>query len=179
MPDAITVLTTDHRTVESLFAKIENQASPKDDVVNEIVKELSIHDAIERQYLYPVVREKISTGGSGMADHSIEEHDQVAETLLAIEKADTGSGERVTLLAKLIRMVTSHVQEEEQQIFPAMKTSMSQTELDELGKTLEGAKSSAPTRPHPHAPSEGTGTKIAGAMSAPLDKARDAASGRS
>ena len=178
MPDAITVLTADHRTVESLFSKVEGQANPKTDVVNEIVKELSIHDAIEKEYLYPTVRDKVSSG-NGMADHSIEEHDNVAETLLAIDKADAGSGEQAQLLTQLIQMVTSHVEEEEQQIFPAMRTSMSQTELDELGDKLKTAKKTAPTRPHPHAPSEGLGTKVAGAMSAPLDKARDAASGRS
>jgi hemerythrin superfamily protein len=178
MPDAITVLTTDHRTVQTLFSQVEGKASPEAEVVDKIVKELSIHDAIEKQYLYPLVRDKVS-GGNGMADHSIEEHDKVAETLLAIDKAERASAEQAQLLTELIRMVTSHIREEEQDIFPAMRTSMGQTELDELGSTLEGAKKTAPTRPHPHAPSEGLGTKLAGAVSAPLDKARDAASGRS
>ena len=177
MPDGITVLTTDHRAVETLFSQVEGQSNPDRDVVNKIVKELSIHDAIEKQYLYPTVREK-ATEGNRMADHSIEEHDKVAETLLAVDKADPGP-EQAKLLAELIRMVKSHVEEEEQQIFPAMRASMSQGELDQLGEKLETGKKTAPTRPHPHAPSEGLGTKVAGAMSAPLDKARDAASGRS
>lgn len=177
MPDAITVLTSDHRAVEALFSQVEGKPTPDEDVVHRIVKELSIHDAVEKEYLYPAVRQKVS-GGDGMADHSIEEHDQVAETLLAIDKADPGP-EQGRLLTELIRMVTAHVQEEERDIFPAMRTSMSQTELDELGDKLETANKIAPTRPHPHAPSEGLGTKIAGAMSAPLDKARDAASRRS
>lgn len=177
MPDGITLLTTDHREVEALFSQVEGQPSPERDVVNKIVKELSIHDAIEKEYLYPIVREK-ATDGNAMADHSIEEHDEVAETLLAIDKADPGP-EQARLLSELIRMVKTHVQEEEQQIFPAMRASMAQTEVDQLGEKLETAKKTAPTRPHPHAPSEGLGTKIAGAMSAPLDKARDAASGRS
>lgn len=178
MADAITVLTTDHREVESLFSQVEGAATPGEQVVNNIVKELSIHDAIEKEYLYPVVREKLSSG-RGLADHSIEEHDKVAETLLGIDKAKTGSSEQTQLLSQLIRMVRSHVQEEEQQIFPAMRTSMSQSELDELGQKLETAKKTAPTRPHPHAPSEGLGTKVAGAVAAPMDKARDAMQGRS
>lgn len=178
MADAITILTADHREVEALFSQVEAKATPDEQVVNRIIRELSIHDAIEKEYLYPTVREKLSAGG-GLADHSLEEHDKVAETLVAIDKADHGSGEQVQLLTQLISMVNRHVQEEEQQIFPAMRTSMSQSELDELGKKLETAKKTAPTRPHPHAPSEGLGTKVAGAMAAPLDKARDAMQGRS
>lgn len=177
MTDAITLLTSDHRTVEDLFKKVEGSSTPSEDVVNRIVKELSIHDAIEREYLYPTVRDK-AAGGGDMADHSVHEHDEVAETLLAVDKAETGSAEQVQLLARLIQSVKQHVSEEEGRIFPALRTAMSATELKELGDKLAKAKDIAPTRPHPHAPSEGLGTKLAGAMSAPLDRARDAATNR-
>ena len=178
MTDAITLLTTDHREVETLFKQVEAAPAPTEDAVNSIVRELSIHDAIEKEYLYPTVREKVPSG-DGLSDHSIEEHNEVAETLLAIDKADNGSGEQKQLLARLITAVRAHVQEEETRIFPALRDASTPGELEELGGKLETAKSTAPTRPHPHAPDEGLGTKLAGAMSAPLDKARDAASGRS
>lgn len=177
MTDAITLLTSDHRSVQSLFTQVEGVAAPNPEVVHSLVKELSVHDAIEREYLYPAVREKVSSG-SGMADHSIEEHDEVAETLLAIDKADDGSTEQASLLVKLIPAVQAHVVEEEGQIFPALRQALSEKELQELGDKLAKAKDIAPTRPHPHAPSEGLGTKLAGAASAPLDRARDAMSNR-
>lgn len=177
MTDAITLLTNDHRTVESLFKQVEGVAAPSPEVVHSIVKELSVHDAIEREYLYPTVRDRVSSG-SGMADHSIEEHDEVAQTLLAIDKADDGSSEQAALLVKLIPAVQAHVAEEEGQIFPALRQALSEKELQELGGKLSKAKDIAPTRPHPHAPSEGLGTKLAGAASAPLDRARDAMSNR-
>jgi hemerythrin superfamily protein len=177
MPDAISVLTTDHREVEALFTRVEGKDSPDPSVVDKIVKELSIHDAIERQYLYPTVRDKVGSG-EGMADHSIEEHNMVAQTLLNIDKAEGGSKEQAQLLTALMGMVKSHVQEEEEKIFPAMRSAMSKADLDALGEELTKAKETAPTRPHPHAPNEGLGAKLAGAASAPLDKARDAASRR-
>lgn len=178
MTDAITLLTGDHRTVEALFQQAETAPSPSSEVVDRIVKELSVHDAIEREYLYPAVRDRVPSG-SGLADHSIEEHNEVAQTLLAIDKADNGSGEQKQLLARLVTAVRAHVEEEETRLFPALRDAMTPRELEELGGKLETAKSTAPTRPHPHAPDEGLGTKIAGAVSAPLDKARDAAQGRS
>lgn len=178
MTDAITVLTTDHRTVDGLFTQVEGQATPPQEVVDRIVKELSVHDAIEKEHLYPAVRQRVE-GGAAQADHSIEEHDQVARLLLEIDRTRSGEPGLPGLLAELITTVRAHVQEEETGIFPSLRASVTQADLDALGETLEGAKASAPTRPHPHAPSEGTGTKLAGALSAPLDKARDAIQGRS
>jgi hemerythrin superfamily protein len=177
MTDAITLLTSDHEMVKGLFQRVQGSSSPDETTVNEIVKQLSIHDAIEKQYLYPFVREHVQ-GGDGYADHSIKEHDEVAETLLAIDKAEAGSHEQAQLLARLIPSVLEHVQEEEGQIFPAMRSAATEADLEELGTKLGTAKETAPTRPHPMAPSEGLGTKVAGAMSAPLDKAKDALQGR-
>src|SRR5438270_199630 len=61
--DAIQILTDDHREVEGLFQKVESGSAGKKDVVAKIVRELSIHDAIEREYLYPAVRKHIADQG--------------------------------------------------------------------------------------------------------------------
>lgn len=177
MTDAITVLTTDHRELDILFTKVEGTPNPPKDIVDEIVKKLSIHDAIERELLYPALRDKVD-GGAGMADHAVEEHNEAATDLLAIDKADSESPEQAELLSKLIQEVRHHVKEEEEKLFPAMRSSMSSDELEALGGKLETAKKTAPTRPHPHAPNEGLGTMAAGAMAAPVDKIRDAVEGR-
>lgn len=173
MPNAIALLTADHRAVEELFGKVEGKKKPDQDAVDRIVKELSIHDAIEKQLLYPEVRSHTDHGGD-VADHSEDVHDDVARILLQIDKSDNGSEEQVGSLTEVIRLVRAHVEEEESSIFPALKSSLSSTDLDKLGERLSTAKTVAPTRPHPHAPSEGLGTAVAGVMSAPLDKIKDA-----
>jgi len=172
--DAIQVLTDDHREVEGLFQKVEGGATGKKDVVAKIVRELSIHDAIEREYLYPAVKKYIPNQGEHLAEHSLDEHEKVARLLADIEDADDTirQGE---LLRELIPDVKSHVKEEEGQIFPGLRSAMSASELAELGSKLEEAKAKAPTHPHPHAPRSGVGAKIAGAAAATMDKARDAA----
>jgi hemerythrin superfamily protein len=177
MPNAIDLLIADHRTVDALFEKVAGTTSPDKDTVDQIVKELSIHDAIERSHLYPRVRHNLDKGAT-LADHSEHEHDEVAQTLVAIDHADAGSAEQAAHLKTLIEAVRRHVNEEETQIFPALRKDASADDLDKLGEILASAKKTAPTRPHPHAPSEGVGTKVAGAMSAPLDKIRDAVEGR-
>jgi hemerythrin superfamily protein len=177
MTDAITLLTADHRTFDGLLTQVAGQDAPDQDLVDQLVKELAVHDAIERQYLYPVLRQRID-GGDRFADRSIDEHDEQDRLLLDVDKTPSGSEGLGALIATLTTSVRTHVQEEESEIFPALRAGLSQAELDDLGATLAKAKAKAPTRPHPHAPSEGTGTKVAGAMSAPLDKARDAIQGR-
>ena len=59
--DAVTLLRNDHKTVEGLFKKFEkagpNAHKTRQDLVEKIVEELSIHAAIEEQALYPAARE--------------------------------------------------------------------------------------------------------------------------
>jgi hemerythrin superfamily protein len=136
-----------------------------------------VHDTVEKEFLYPTVRQRLETGGE-LADHGTTEHDEVARTLVAVDKAEAGSDELTTALHTLIGLVRTHVGEEESQIFPALRTAMSTAELADLGETLATAKQSAPTRPHPLAPSGALGAMVAGALSAPLDKVRDIVEGR-
>ncbi len=174
--DPIGVLQTDHRTVERLFEATSQRLD--EETVHQIVKELSIHDAIEKEYLYPTIAEAVP-GGDVMAQHALEEHQQVAEMLLDIDKRGIDDPDVAGILDQLKRSVTQHVAEEEQQIFPAMQARLERGRLDDLGDKLQNAKKTAPTRPHPHAPSSATGTKVAGAAAAPMDRLKDKVQGRS
>ena len=56
--DAISLLTEDHRTVEQLFADYERGLQgpeAKRQVVDQIIRELSVHAATEEAYFYPEV----------------------------------------------------------------------------------------------------------------------------
>ena len=58
--DAITLLKSDHRTVEKLFKDFERAgdraAVSKGKITQSIIKELSVHAAIEEQAFYPVIQ---------------------------------------------------------------------------------------------------------------------------
>lgn len=176
--DGIELLTDDHREMERLFGQVRAGSAGKDDVVDTIVRELSIHDAIERELLYPVVRKRLASSGDSLAEHSLDEHEEVAGLLSEIESTDEVV-QRDRLLQRVISDVEDHVGEEEGEIFPALRRAMSDEELAELGSKLEDAKGRAPTHPHPHAPRSGLGSKLAGAATGLADRARDAARGSS
>jgi hemerythrin superfamily protein len=173
-PDAIQLLTADHTEVEQLFLQLESMTGGEagDDLVADVVRELSIHAAIEEQVLYPTMRKALPDGET-LVREAIDEHQEVKETLAAIERAD-GAAERDRLLEGLIAEVRHHVEEEETELFPKLRASVATQELQDMGDKLAAAKKLAPTHPHPKAPNTPPGNIVGGAAAAVMDRARDA-----
>ncbi len=173
-PDAVDLLTNDHAEVEQMFRQIE--AMPESDARNEliagVVRELSVHAVIEEQVLYPAMR-KALPDGDALAEEAIEEHQQVKEALAAIERADTPA-ERNPELVRLMGNVRHHVEEEENELFPKLRASITRSEMQEMGASMASAKKLAPTHPHPNAPNTPPGNIVGGVAAAVIDKARDA-----
>src|SRR5919199_1375415 len=102
--DAIELLTQDYRTVEQLFADYERGPQGPDAkrrVVDQITRELSIHAAIEEAYFYPEVRKALGEGGE-LVDESLHEHQEVKETLAALQDMDPTDGAYDQKVASLI-----------------------------------------------------------------------------
>ena len=172
--DAIQLLTTDHEEVDAMFRKVETlpDGDAKDELVQNIVRELSVHAVIEEQVLYPAMRTALPDGDA-LVEEAIDEHQQAKELLSDIEKSST-PGERDTLLRQVMTSIRHHVQEEEGELFPKLRTAIGEAELMEMGSKLASAKQMAPTHPHPKAPNTPPGNVIAGAAATLMDKARDA-----
>ena len=173
-PDAIQLLTTDHAEVEQMFRQLESlpEGDSRSALVGDVVRELSVHAAIEEQVLYPAMR-KALPDGDHLVQEAIEEHQQVKETLAAVESADSPA-ERDPHLVSLIGNVRHHVEEEETELFPKLRASITTAELQEMGGALASAKRLAPTHPHPNAPNTPPGNVVGGLAAAMIDKARDA-----
>jgi len=178
--DAAKLLEQDHREVEQLFEQFEQatgDTETKGQVVEKIIRELSIHAAIEEEIFYPAVKEALSEG-EDLVDHSLDEHQEVKELLAELDRmspSDAGYHQKVE---KVISDVREHVQEEEGEMFPKFREAISAQRLEEIGTKLEEGKSKAPTRPHPNAPSTPPANKIAGRPAAAMDRARDKLGGR-
>lgn len=176
--NAVDLITKDHRTVEKLFADFESteEGDRREGILAQIIRELSIHAAIEEAHLYPLVSESVEDG-QALVVESEKEHQKVKELLAhldgEVDKAHTkGVAEMV---ARLQRDVEHHVEEEEGEVLPKLEEAVSKTQLDEVGREMARAKDSMPTRPHPNQP---PATELTGKANAALDKARDKVSGR-
>ena len=176
--DAVALLTNDHRTVEQLFTQLEGLQSGVDrreELIQQVVSELSVHAVIEEQVLYPAIRSEVP-GGEELADHAIDEHQRVKELLARLEELDPKESETDQVLRQLMADFRQHVQEEEgpDGLFDQLRTNVDQGRLVEMGDAMSKAKTAAPTHPHPRAPSKPPGNVVAGAVASVVDKARDA-----
>lgn len=179
--DAIALLKADHRTVEKLFKSFEksgdNAHRTKRKLVDDIIRELSMHAAIEEQFLYPAVRRELPRA-EGDALEAIEEHHVAKWILSELEGMDPKDERFDAKVSVLIESVRHHVREEEQELFQEMRAGMSRTRLMEVGAQLTEGKRLAPTRPHPRSPDEPPANLIVGAVAGVVDRARTAVKGR-
>lgn len=176
--DAITMLMNDHREVEHLYEQFRQ--APADDhsrrqqLANDIIRELSVHAVVEEMYLYPLTAEAVADGEQ-LAEHSLDEHQEVKDNLAdldGMEASDPGYDQK---LAAVMAAVTHHVEEEEGQLFPTLRRSVDAGQLQEAGEKMRRAKAVVPTRPHPDAPDTPPGNKVLGPFVAVVDKMRDTA----
>jgi hemerythrin superfamily protein len=178
--DAIELLTRDHRTVEELFGRFSGgDELTRRRTAEDIIRALSIHAAIEETHFYPTVCREVPQT-EGMVDHGMREHQEAKEILARLDgmtdKAHTKAF--AGKVKRLERLIADHVEEEEKELFPKVREGMTKTKLDELGTAMNRAKATAPTRPHPKAPSHPAAQAVVGRAAAVVDRMRDAVAGR-
>jgi len=175
--DAITLLKQDHKVVEGLFKKFEKTGPTayvaQRDLAEKIIRELSIHAAIEEQVFYPAIREAVPDSEDHVLE-ALEEHHIVKWVASELDGMKPDEERFRAKMIVLIENVRHHVEEEEADLFPQVRTAMGRKALAEVGAALETAKQTAPTRPHPKAPDTPPGNLAAGTGAAVVDRARDA-----
>jgi hemerythrin superfamily protein len=115
------MLKADHRKVEGLFQEFEQATDrrTKTRIVQEALKELDIHTALEEDIIYPAIRAKIDD--EAIMDEAFEEH-HVAHVLMEELKAMRPSDDRFEAKFKVLaESVKHHVKEEESQVLPKAK----------------------------------------------------------
>jgi hemerythrin superfamily protein len=179
--DAIALLKADHRTVEKLFKSFEKAGDSayraKRKLVDDIIRELSIHAAIEEQFLYPAARRELPHAQEDVLE-ALEEHHVAKWILSELERMDPKDERFDPKVTVLIESVRHHVHEEEHELFTELRAGMSRKDLLELGAQLAEGKRLAPTRPHPRSPDEPPANLIAGAVAGVVDRARTAVKSR-
>lgn len=152
--DAIALLKSDHRQVKELFDDYE-ELTPRAvkkaiQLRDRIVRELSIHAAIEERVLYPVVIELVPDLEDmileGMQEHAVAE--QLLAQVAAMTPEDRWFKPKMSVLAENVR---HHIKEEEREIFPKLRSELTKTQLVDLGEALRQERKTAPTVPPPAA----------------------------
>ncbi|MFB8272904.1 hemerythrin domain-containing protein [Streptomyces sp. NPDC055955] len=178
--DVIAELTTDHREIKDLFKQFSNILPGSEDrkrLANALTIELVRHSVAEEEYLYPAVRKHLQDGDA-LADKELAEHARVERLLAALQQREPADLDFDRLVVKLYTEVTAHVYDEESHLFPRLRNGVHSYVLEELGNKVRRAKKSAPTRPHPGAPSTPPANKLLAPGLGMVDRVRDYLSGR-
>jgi len=137
---ATELLRQQHREVAALFKSALKSDDPDEqmDLAEEIADKLALHAAIEEEIFYPAVREAIGTRrGEQDVLEAYEEHHAVKLLLEELPDADPADERFDAKLAVLQEMVQRHVEDEEEEIFPAAEKKLGKAKLEELAEAME------------------------------------------
>lgn len=137
--DVLSLIEADHRKVEQLFQEAEKANSKKlYECFTQIYTELNLHARAEELSFYPAMREYPET--EGYIEEAESEHEE-AETLMEqLRQMQPDSSDFKSTLKELKEAVQHHVEEEESEIFEAVRQCMDEGQLTELGEAFQRAK---------------------------------------
>jgi hemerythrin superfamily protein len=137
--DAITLLKTDHRTVEDLFERFEstNGKATKAKIAQQVCMELMVHATIEEEIFYPAIKEAVD---EEIHHEAYVEHDG-AKVLIAEILGGSLDDEFYDAKVKVLsEMIKHHVKEEEQRDGMFAQAKKADVDMRELGVALAARK---------------------------------------
>jgi len=142
---AIELLKQDHDEVDSMFKQYEDlkddgDAAAKESLVEKICDALTVHAQIEEEIFYPAARRALhEEEGKELLDEAAVEHQTLKDLVGRLESAPTDDPLYDAGVKVLSEYVKHHVREEENELFPKVKSSG--LDLADLGSKLEARKS--------------------------------------
>ena len=140
-PDAIALLTEDHKAVQKIFKEFEklkqNEGSDeeKSELVLRACQELTVHAQIEEEIFYPAVRDGID---DDLMDEAEVEHASAKDLIAQLESMEPGNDLFDARFTVLREYIDHHVKEEQEEMFP--KAKKAKLDLVALGEDLAQRK---------------------------------------
>jgi hemerythrin superfamily protein len=143
--NAIDLIKDDHREVERLFSEFlaseDSELDQREEIFQQIEKELLVHTDIEEKIFYPAVEDF----APDKIEQSVEEHAQVRQILsdmLELEIDDDGFEKKLTTL---MESVQHHVQEEEgpNGVLELARQNFDDKKLEQLARQMQELKRSS------------------------------------
>lgn len=139
---AIELLESDHRNVDALFKKYEQEKDGDEEtkraLAERICGELTAHAQLEEEIFYPWLRDNLEEDEMEMVEEAQVEHNGAKDLIAQIEAASTVDETYDAKVKVLGEYIKHHVKEEEEEIFPAVRDK--KEELDALGQEMAARK---------------------------------------
>ncbi|MBP2477391.1 hemerythrin superfamily protein [Crossiella equi] len=135
--DAVSLIKADHRVLEGLFDQVKKaDGEQRKALLAEVKARLDAHSRAEEEYVYPALI-KADPGERGEVHHGAEEHLEADELL---GKAIKATGDFDARFQEFVDAVSHHVEEEEQDLLPALREAVPAAELRRLGDQFDRAR---------------------------------------
>lgn len=143
--NAVELLKQDHEVVRQLLDKLtsttERALKTRSELLQRLEFELKVHTQLEEQIFYPAFKQAGGKEEAVMSAEAVEEHRavdaRVLPDLLKTAPDTTDFSGRAKVLKELLE---HHIEEEEQEMFPAAGKLFDEQQLAELGRQMEELK---------------------------------------
>jgi hemerythrin superfamily protein len=142
LPDAIKLLTADHREVKALFQQYqelvdhEAEDDEKQPIAEQICMLLTVHAQIEEEIFYPAAQESIKE--ADLVDEATVEHASAKDLIAQIQASSPADDLYDAKVKVLGEYIDHHVKEEESEMFPQARKA--KLDLQQLGEQLAERK---------------------------------------
>lgn len=176
MTDVVALIKKDHRELEELFAKVTAGDGDRQRTLDEITARLEAHSRAEELEVYPVLS-LADPGEEEEVEHAHHEHHE-AEHRLRMARNLVVSPHFGEAFTAFVKAVKHHVEEEENEVLPALQKAVDADRLVELGAAFEKVRGELLAQPastiNLEAEAEAaTGTAPAAATGDPADATRN------
>jgi len=145
MPNAITMLKSDHAAVKRLLRELEETTARgtkvRERLVSDIERELKIHSQLEEELFYPTFKKMAEDSEAEDLFYEATEEHHVVDMVLPELKATSAKAPEFAAKSKVLKeLIEHHVREEEGEMFPQARRLMTDEQLRELGDAMEARK---------------------------------------
>ncbi|MCW2903859.1 MAG: Hemerythrin cation binding domain protein [Streptosporangiaceae bacterium] len=134
MADVISMITQDHREMDQMFSRLKENSRARKLLLRETEAMYIAHSRAEQEKVYPVLADEL--GDKERAYQSIEQHHEAEQLLERVKQTDPESGDFERQLRPFVDAVTTHNREEENEVLPKLRESLSKSKLSELAEAF-------------------------------------------
>jgi Hemerythrin HHE cation binding domain len=169
---AVEVLIREHAHLEELFSRVSDAEGDRVATWQEIVRQLCTHVAIERTFLFPLVKQH-RLGPRELAVELRRDYGRMEHLLVLTERRKINSPDMPKLVTDLLDTFAAHEARCARALVPSMRERMGEVELDELGARMRAAEKVILSHPHPHLLALGPLYRLTTRIAARWDRIRD------
>lgn len=141
MTDIFSILKSDHDLHREMLAKIADTSGDtkeRRDLFEAFRVEVTAHAAAEEQSLYATMLGNPELQEDGR--HSVAEHKEIDDLLGELQEIDMATGAWLNKFKDMRHRYEHHIEEEEEEMFPAAEKEFSKAKAQELGAKFDRRK---------------------------------------